>query len=924
MQKRILSFILIMTLLININVMGVSAASTEAPNPELSGILEEPGTGVEYILYNPDITTSTNGKPIIFVFHGIESSESELDAGGGLAAYQLISRNVIKPNALIVFVRKDYGNWADNSEHSLKSQIYATFIHNVLASTGADTSRVYYYGFSMGAWDGPAIIKACGEGTFKAAVFNDGNPFSCITDGELEQYVLDNDRAESDNNMANQNMSPINGNRGVIFIGESHVHKLEEGMTSNDIAWEQPSTYLSNTITTKKLKKQNASEQNTIQSVVIDTTTYGLTAENVTVKTNNICSEYKIAWISDLHMMLPHQTFNQAWYDRQGMTPADRIAVFLNSHNIMENIVNCINNNNFDAVVFGGDIIDNYSQENYRYLQNYINQINKKVIFLAADHDYLTEMTTNTGINKETINLGGMGSSNIKQVNIGKNGDNLTLIAQSCSNEPISSPDLSTVKNLLNSNTNTLFFTHVPLEPQSNGASMQQWSKDVHNNQVYYWSPNAYKANYVPKDNQQELINTLYTSSSLKGVFTGHMHASYTTDFSTSAIEHVFDGAFRNKIGVITVTPDINNTPNNELIGETINTYTYDYGNNGNGNNGNMFFIHTLSAIGATEPEHGTPGQGTQQAFPEWLYDGDGTTNGIRTYQGTATAFERAKKIISNNPDIDSWIVVVMQGYFTPGLGVGAWDKYISNLNSMKSALSQLGCTNFYVSSSPHTNADIWEQETCYAYANNTVIRNLQGADSNTSNANIDQYNGYVSERIQNYINVTDSSGNNPLGKDGNAYRKYKTIGMIDSSFCFDRYAHIDMNHYDASTMYAWAEYVLNYIDAQIGANDGNNINGNNGANQYKNTHNWLGLEGIYLIEGSENHYDANAGVNTERGRNALFLESYAGNLKVEDYSGKTQDWINGFSVAVKNGDAAVPPWNCMEVGDAYNWLLRQ
>lgn len=601
-----MAILILVVLLCNTNVMGVLAAPNEAPNPEVSGILEEPVTGVEYILYNPDKTTSTSGKPIIFVFHGIESSESELDAGGGLAAYQLICRDVIKPNALIVFVRKDYGNWADNSEYSLKSQIYATFIHNMLASTGADTSRVYYYGFSMGAWDGPAIIKASGEGTFKAAVFNDGNPFVYITNDELEQYVLNNNGGINGGNGGNQNNFNNNEKRGAIFIGESHVHKLEEGMTPNDIAWEQPSTYLSNTI-----KTQNKS-------------------------------------------------------------------------------------------------------------------------------------------------------------------------------------------------------------------------------------------------------------------------------------------------------------------------YIYDYGVNGNGNNGNIFFIHTLSAVGATEPEYGTPGQGTQQAFPEWLYDGDGTTNGIRTYQGTATAFERAKKIISSNPDIDSWTVVVMQGYFTPGLGVGAWDKYISNLNSMKSALSQLGCANFYVSSTPHTNADIWEQETCYAYGRNAVIQNLQGADSNALNTNIDQYNSYVSAKMQNYINVTDTSGNNPLGKDGNAYRQYKTVGMVDASFSFDRYAHIDMNHYDASTMYAWAEYVLTYIDAQSGVNNGNNINGNNGANQNGNAHNWLGLKSIYLIEGIENHYEANAGANTERGRNALFLASFAGNLKIEDHSGKTQDWVNGFGAAQKNGDAAVTPWNCMEAGDAYNWLLQQ
>lgn len=240
--------------------------------------------------------------------------------------------------------------------------------------------------------------------------------------------------------------------------------------------------------------------------------------------------------------------------------------------------------------------------------------------------------------------------------------------------------------------------------------------------------------------------------------------------------------------------------------------YKYEYGASGNGTGGNLFFIHTL--YDGEEPEYGTSVSNmTQQAFSDWIYNGDGTSNGIRTYQGTATAFERIKKIISNNTNIQNWNIVVMQGYSSALLGQGGWDSYLNNLNSMKSELSKLGC-NLYVSSTPHSNAGIWQQDTCYSYGKDSVINNLQGPDSNDNNAIYDQYNQYTQNGFSNFINVTSSSNTNSRGKDGNEYKKYEN--KLDSTFCFDNYAHIDLNHYDSSTMYAWGEYIINVLDGNV------------------------------------------------------------------------------------------------------------
>ncbi len=259
------------------------------------------------------------------------------------------------------------------------------------------------------------------------------------------------------------------------------------------------------------------------------------------------------------------------------------------------------------------------------------------------------------------------------------------------------------------------------------------------------------------------------------------------------------------------------------VISSGSNTYKYEYGTSGNGTGGNLFFVHTL--YNGKEPEYNTEvGDMTQQAFPEWIYRGNSVSEGIRKYNGTATAFERVKKIISNNSDITSWNVIVMQGYASALLGQPSWDLYISDLCDMRLELAGLG-GKLYVSSTPHSNAGIWQQDTCYSYGKNSVINNLEGPDSTDNNAIYDQYNEYIKKGFSNFINVTSSNTSNTKGKDGNNYKKYTQAGQVDSAFCFDNYAHIDINHYDSSTMYAWAEYIINILDGNVTQNEGTSGN---------------------------------------------------------------------------------------------------
>ena len=285
----------------------------------------------------------------------------------------------------------------------------------------------------------------------------------------------------------------------------------------------------------------------------INTSKFGLTPENVKITMDNIKNEYKIAWVSDLHMMHPDQpTINTKWYSDHGMTFEQRNSMFNNSYLILDKIINCLKENDFDAIVFGGDIMDNYSDKNLEYLKRKISTISdKQIMFLVADHDYLTEMTTNSGENTSASSIGESGD--IKKITIGKDGDSINLVGQNYSNKQISDSNVSTIDSYINETSNSLFFTHVPVESKTQAAVMQAWSKSAHNGQVYYWSKEASSDGY--KNPSESYLNTLYSSSSLKGVFAGHVHSSGDFELNTGIKEHIFRASFNNSIGVITLTP---------------------------------------------------------------------------------------------------------------------------------------------------------------------------------------------------------------------------------------------------------------------------------------------------------------------------------------------------------------------------------
>ena len=132
----------------------------------------------EYIPANVDSNT-----PVIFAFHGYGASYgNEMYEGKGVfTLYTKIYHKMISPKAIIVYPTKDNGHWCTN----LYS--YSQFIKLYLADK--KNKEIYYYGFSIGAYDSFKIIQSC-PNVFKKAILVDGKAIEDNLDIDINSLNL--------------------------------------------------------------------------------------------------------------------------------------------------------------------------------------------------------------------------------------------------------------------------------------------------------------------------------------------------------------------------------------------------------------------------------------------------------------------------------------------------------------------------------------------------------------------------------------------------------------------------------------------------------------------------------------------------------------------------------------------------------------
>lgn len=336
----------------------------------------------------------------------------------------------------------------------------------------------------------------------------------------------------------------VNTNTDTIIIGQAACGSGEAGVVAKE---ESLSKYMSTAYhyayPNKLLLDTETPPNNTPDNTVAN---YNAASETTTITIPGLTRDYKIAWVSDMHIIADGPTYvGQERYDS-----------FVNNNgvhsaNYWETIINYLNQSNFDAVVFGGDIADYYSSANYQTIRDGLSKLTMPWFYIAGgdDHDLYSGRTNDTPSNSLTSDSSA-GSGDVIDL-----GEIMLVGLNNSANANISSSELNAVTNKIkNAGKPVILVTHVPFESQVN--SLMSTIKSAHNGQAYYWTDGSYHWDYGNNSAMREFANTnLYNDgTNVVAVLAGHVHElSDDRQLSAKVKQHIFKASYKGPIGIINV-----------------------------------------------------------------------------------------------------------------------------------------------------------------------------------------------------------------------------------------------------------------------------------------------------------------------------------------------------------------------------------
>ena len=300
-------------------------------------------------------------------------------------------------------------------------------------------------------------------------------------------------------------------------------------------------------------------EQET-QAVIYPEPDYDFREEEVTVEIDGLSRAYKLAWVSDLHMITD---FEVSWDVKEEFLDdiALRDSVFVTDDGVRsaalwQEVVKFLNYGDFDGIIFGGDMMDYCSESNLKAFREEFNKLNESVpiMYIRADHDYgywyggdsFTEPDAHEvhkeidgdDLDRKYLDFG-------EFMVVGVNGSTLNM--------PQGQYDI--INGQYNSGKPVIAVTHVPYASKID-KSLEELSMEVRN-KVYYWDYDATDGDYVPDDVTKKYLDMIYADDTpVCQVLAGHLHAQWDGMLTEYVPQHIFSPAYQGCIGIINVVPE--------------------------------------------------------------------------------------------------------------------------------------------------------------------------------------------------------------------------------------------------------------------------------------------------------------------------------------------------------------------------------
>lgn len=297
---------------------------------------------------------------------------------------------------------------------------------------------------------------------------------------------------------------------------------------------------------------ETGSEQD--QTVVSEPPEYDFTVEEVTVEIEGIQREYTLAWVSDLHMITDKEAGDvdvACLYDvkkRYEELPVTQDGI--HAEDLWPEIVKFLNYQEFDGIIFGGDMLDYCSTSNMEALKAGYDQLKAPVMYIRADHDYGSwygsYLLDDVKAHSLHASIDGDELEN-KYMEF----DDFMIIGVDNSNKNMPSGQMWALEELYNKRKPVIAVTHVPYESTVD-TSLEELSFKVRN-KIYYWGGGE----YIPNEYTEEYLHMIYREDTIvKQVLAGHLHASWDGMITEQVPEHIFGPAFDGHLGVIHVVPE--------------------------------------------------------------------------------------------------------------------------------------------------------------------------------------------------------------------------------------------------------------------------------------------------------------------------------------------------------------------------------
>ena len=221
--------------------------------------------------------------------------------------------------------------------------------------------------------------------------------------------------------------------------------------------------------------------------IVYDPPEYPFTTDEITVYIGGLTEEYTIAFVNDLHLVTDTEVGHvleeelpevMKRYNELSVTADGKHA-----EDLWPEVIKYLNYNDFDAVIFGGDLLDYCSPSNIEVLEQGFDQLKydrDRVIYLRSDHDYIgtyggSQYTDADGVAAQAQLWDG--DSEEKVIDLGE----FLIVGINRSYQNLSDERLEYLNKELRDGRPVIVATHVPFYSEEDAESLEARSMEIRN-----------------------------------------------------------------------------------------------------------------------------------------------------------------------------------------------------------------------------------------------------------------------------------------------------------------------------------------------------------------------------------------------------------------------------------------------------------